>query len=288
MKINISTEFLMEATEYTDKKAIDKAFNKFLVKCKNEEEQIHLVKCYKSLLAQLEPPPQTHSSSSIKHKKHSSKKQTPAQPPPPYQPTSKKDKRLEPIIVKPPEKPISLDDIKREEINTVNLFKGKSFDINTFNNMFESIKEKNKKPEGVKYAEDFQVYDFNEQGFSGFQPIVHYAGIIVPDTEEPNPHISHGSYQIHGDLSLSDRPTNTTGDKYSNSNVDVRQPIKNLNDYYEVKQNKIKQEMEEKRRKVQQSLHLYENQSPEQLMSMISNFNPDKLVNNLVKGPFEN
>lgn len=288
MNTKLSTDFLIKASELKAKKDIDKVFKSFLNKCKTEEDQLHIIKSYKLLISDLnttntEAPPMAHSpsiSSSLPVKPYKTK-------------TNSRDERLQPVIVKPPEKPYNLSDAKREEVNTKNIFKGKGFDINEFNNMFENIKAQNEPQEGVKYGEDMQCYDFQSDSFTNFQPIIEYAGIIVPDEES----YTHNNYSISNTYTynLDEDSFKNTKPKYNKDYSDnareygfeTKNPIRNIDEYNTIKENNIRKELEEKRRKVQNSLHLYENQSSEQLMSIISNYNPDKIIRKLTKGPFE-
>jgi hypothetical protein len=254
---NISTEFLIKGASLKTKKDIDKLLKIFLSKCRTDNDNNYLVKCYKSLIDNLPEQKIQQESVIVKNK------------------------------LEPEDKQINT---KRESINTRNIFEGKSFDINTFNNVFENIKASSVENKKYEYFEDMECYNFSDQ-FSNFQPIVEYAGIIVPDTEEHHKSpLYSDTYEIDNSLTLKKlkKPSNSPKDYSASSNIKhVRAQIKDKHHYNTVKEQNIRKEMEEKKRKVQKSLNLYSDQSPEELMSVISNYNPDKIIQNLTKGPFE-
>ena len=168
-----------------------------------------------------------------------------------------------------------------------NIFTGRSFDIEKFNNFFENSKKDDTNTVTGKTYENIDVFDFDQ--VDNYQPIIEYGGVVINDPRVDTDITGIGiniepiSSMTNEDIEkkMSHRRKNVIE---NNKNFIPTTGHCNVEDYMNHKEKLLRRDLDEKKNIILKNLHLFNGGTDER---QVLDYNEDNLVRDLTRGPFE-
>ena len=151
--------------------------------------------------------------------------------------------------------------------------KNKSMNMDHFNQLFDEMKSKNQKVQGVDHYDDVSPFEFNS-GVSNFQSVASYGGLMLHTGE---------SETVDTDSDQQDYFNRTTTE--TGKDIKYFSKIDNKNDLFNHKKNKLIKEVEKNKKILLKNSHLF-NKDPRQLEESFVNINYSERIDNIINPRF--